>query len=59
MRQSTLEANSSSPGQGIPHILWNMEFRYGVHNSPPLVPTPRQSSALYAHPPLLFLEGQF
>jgi len=30
------EADSSSAGQEIPHILFNLKVRYLVHNSPPL-----------------------
>jgi hypothetical protein len=32
------EANSFSTSQEIPHILWNPEVRYRIHESRPPVP---------------------
>jgi hypothetical protein len=37
MQQSPRQVNCFSASQEIPHILWDLAFRYGVHKSLPLV----------------------
>ena len=42
------EANRSSAGQEIPHISWNPNVHYGIHNSPPPAAMLSQINPLHA-----------
>jgi hypothetical protein len=41
------ESNRFSASQKIPQIVWNSEFHYRVHKSPPPVPTLKHINAVY------------
>ena len=45
------EANSSSPSEEIPYILWKQQVPHHVHSNPPLFPILSQINPFYAlHP---------
>jgi hypothetical protein len=50
----SLEANSSSASQEIPHILWNLKIHDRVHNSLPLIPTFSQINPVHSVPSYFF-----
>jgi len=59
MEQSlSLEANSSSASQEIPHILQNPQIHYYVHRYPPLGPILSLINPFHIPSPILFLEDQ-
>jgi hypothetical protein len=51
MEQSPCEAKSHWTSREISRLLWNPKDRYGVHNSPPLVPTLIQMHPIHNFPP--------
>jgi len=60
MEQSlSLQANSSSASQAIPHILQNPQIRYHVYKYPPLGPILHLISPFHISSPILFLEDKF
>jgi hypothetical protein len=48
MKQSpSLEADSRSASQEIPHLFCNLQAHYRIHNSPPLVRIPSQMTPVH------------
>jgi len=50
----SLEANSSSASQEIPHILWNQKSHDRVHNSVPFAPASSQINPIHSVPSHFF-----
>jgi hypothetical protein len=50
----SLKANSCSPCQEIPHLLWNPKVYFRVHKSPSQEPILSQMNPVYTHTPYLF-----
>jgi len=46
----SLKANSHSPGQEIPSLVWNPKVHNHFHKHPPLKPIMRQMTPFYALP---------
>ena len=50
LNSASSETSSFSRTHDIPHILWNLRFRYRINNSPPLVPVWCQINSAHANP---------
>jgi len=51
LQNTSLEANSHSATQEIPHLLWYVKIYYHICKCPPLVPILRQMHPVHTLPP--------